>query len=106
MHIAQVSVSTLPVLHRYGSAIARRNVDVAREQARRGHEVRVYSVGDESETRQVEGINYHFLKCRTALPWRHLEFQLKTVSELKKARRPDVLHFHSQPEGAVLARAV
>src|SRR5262245_21476180 len=106
MHIGHVSVSTLPVLHRFGGAIERRIVEIAREQAGRGHEVHVYSVGEETATRAVGGVTYHFLKCRTALPWRHFEFQLKAVSAVKQRRRPDVLHFHSQPEGAVLARSV
>ena len=36
MHINHISVSTLPVLHRYGGAIERRIIEIAREQARRG----------------------------------------------------------------------
>jgi glycosyltransferase involved in cell wall biosynthesis len=105
MHISHVSVSTLPVLHRYGGAIERRIVEVAREQARRGHEVRVYSVGDHDETLEQNGVTYCFVKCRTRLPWRHFEFQYRTVRELGRVRA-DVVHFHSQPEGALLSRAV
>jgi glycosyltransferase involved in cell wall biosynthesis len=104
MNISHVSVSTLPVLYRFGGAIERRIVEIAREQARRGHQVNVYSVGDRDETREVDGVTYHFLKCRTRLPWKHFEFQLKTVNLVRKNRRAEVLHFHSQPEGALLSK--
>src|SRR5262249_17300989 len=104
MRISHISVSTLPVLYRFGGAIERRIVEIAREQARRGHRVSVYSVGDADETREVAGVSYHFLKCRTRLPWRHLEFQLKAVPQLNQSPA-HVLPLHSQPEGAMLSRA-
>jgi glycosyltransferase involved in cell wall biosynthesis len=106
MHICHISVSTLPVLHHFGGAIERRIMEIARQQVRRGHRVSVYSVGDTNEKRQVEGVTYHFLKCRTRLPWKHVEFQLKAVRELNRRPRPEVLHFHSQPEGALLSTGV
>src|SRR5258707_3780565 len=105
MNISHISVSTLPVLHRFGGAIERRIVEIAQEQARRGHRISVYSVGDTTETREVSGVTYHFLKCRTRLPLRHLEFQYHVVRALK-TRAADVLHFHSQPEGAWMSEAV
>ena len=105
MNISHISVSTLPVLHRFGGAIERRIVEIAHEQARRGHHVSVYSVGDTTDTRDVNGVTYHFLKCCMRLPFKHLEFQHQAVRELKK-RSDDVLHFHSQPEGAWMSRAV
>jgi glycosyltransferase involved in cell wall biosynthesis len=105
MNISHISVSTLPVLHRFGGAIERRIVEIAHEQARRGHRVSVYSVGDTTDTREVSGVTYHFLKCRTRLPFKHLEFQHRVVRELRK-RSDDVLHFHSQPEGAWMSKAV
>src|SRR4051794_12011806 len=104
MHINHISVSTLPVLYRYGGAIERRIVEIAQEQVRRGHQVSVYSVGDKDEVRQVGGVCYRFLKCRTRLPWKHLEFQFKVVNEVHKNSPADVLHFHSQPEGALMSR--
>ena len=105
MNISHISVSNLPVLHRFGGAIERRIVEIARQQTKRGHRVRVFSVGDRTEIREESGVEYKFLKCRTALPFRHLEFQYKVVNVLK--RRPDeVLHFHSQPEGAWMSKGV
>jgi glycosyltransferase involved in cell wall biosynthesis len=105
MNISHISVSTLPVLHRFGGAIERRIVEIAHEQARRGHRVSVYSVGDTTDTRELNGVTYHFLKCRTRLPYRHLEFQYRVVRELRK-HSDEVLHFHSQPEGAWMSKAV
>jgi len=105
MNITHISVSTLPVLHRLGGAIERRIVEIASEQARRGHRVTVYSVGETADTRRVNGVMYRFLRCRTPLPVKHVEFQYRVVRELKK-RSPDVLHFHSQPEGAWLSKTI
>jgi glycosyltransferase involved in cell wall biosynthesis len=105
MNISHISVSTLPVLHRFGGAIERRVVEIAREQARRGHRVSVYSVGDTTDAREVDGVTYHFLKCHMRPPFKHLEFQHRVVRELRK-RAADVLHFHSQPEGAWMSQAV
>ena len=84
MNISHIGVSTLPVLHRFGGAIERRIVEIAREQARRGHRVRVYSVGETTHTREVDGVTYHFLRCRTRGPVKHLEFQYRVVRELQK----------------------
>src|SRR5262249_21141631 len=38
-------------------------------------------------------------------PVKHVEFQCRVVRELEK-RSPDVLHFHSQPEGAWLSKTI
>src|SRR4051812_11181238 len=103
MNISHISVSNLPVWHRFGGAIERRIVEISEEQARRGHQVRVYSVSDRTVTRERAGVKYHFLKCRTGLPWRHFEFQCQVVRHLAGVSREDVLHFHSQPEGALLS---
>jgi hypothetical protein len=53
MNIAHISVSTIPVLHKYGGAIQRRIIEVAKEQVRRGDKVLVCSVGP--RTRGVWG---------------------------------------------------
>lgn len=105
MNVSHVSVSTLPVLHRFGGAIERRILEVAREQVRRGHRVRVYSIGETDETIERDGVTYHMLHCRTRLPWRHVEFQWRVAAAMHRDR-PDVAHFHSQPEGAWLSRSV
>lgn len=106
MIISHISVSTLPVLYSFGGAIERRIMETANEQARRGHEVYVYSVGDETETRSVNGVTYHFIKCRSKLPLKHIEFQYRIAKALKRKPKGDVLHFHSQPEGAAMSTFV
>lgn len=103
MIINHISVSTLPVLYRFGGAIERRIMETAAEQARRGHDVHVYSVGDQTETRTVDGVNYHFIKCRSKLPFKHIEFQYRIARALKRGPKEGVLHFHSQPEGALMS---
>src|SRR5512138_3014143 len=102
MKISHISVGTLPVLYQFGGAIERRIVELAKEQVKRGHQVDVYSIGDADETRDVDGVRYNFLACRTGLPYRHVEFQYRAIRALTK-RSDDVLHFHSQPEGAWLS---
>lgn len=105
MKISHISVSNLPVLYQFGGAIERRIVEISGQQASRGHSVRVFSIGDQTEIREVNGVEYHFLKCRTRLPYRHFEFQHKVVRSLKD-HPGEVLHFHSQPEGAWMSRRV
>jgi glycosyltransferase involved in cell wall biosynthesis len=105
MNISHISVSVLPVLHRFGGGIERRINEIAQRQAKQGHRVRVFSIGDQTEIREVRGVEYNFLKCPTCLPFRHFEFQHKVVNVVKQ--RPDeVLHFHSQPEGAWMSKLV
>ena len=106
MIVNHISVSTLPVLYRFGGAIERRIMETANEQARRGHDVHVDSVGDQSETKLLEGVTYHFIKCRSKLPWKHIEFQYKVARAIKRGPQGGVLHFHSQPEGALMSTFV
>ena len=87
MNISHISVSNLPVLHRFGGAIERRIIEIAQKQAKQGHRVRVFSIGNRTEIREVRGVEYNFLKCGTCLPFRHFEFQHKVVNVVK--RRPD-----------------
>ena len=84
MIVNHIRVSSLPVLYRFGGAIERRILETANEQARHGHEVYVYSVGDQSETRSLEGVTFHFIKCRSKLPFKHIEFQYKIARALKR----------------------
>ena len=56
MNISHISVSTLSVLHRFGGAIERRIVEIAHEPPRRGHRVSLYSVGDTTDTREVNAV--------------------------------------------------
>ena len=98
MNISHISVSTLPVLYRFGGAIERRIVEIASEQARRGHRVRVYSTGDTTDTRETNGVTYHFLRCRTRLPLTRLEFQYNVVREVKKHPAGVIRRHRARPE--------
>jgi glycosyltransferase involved in cell wall biosynthesis len=104
MKIAHVSVLGTPILYPYGGAIQRRIFEIAKEQAKRGDHVSVYSIGDQREIKEVSGVKINYLCCKSSLPWRHLEFQLRAVAGIKKQEKAfDVIHFHSQPEGAILS---
>lgn len=107
MRIAHVSVTGPPILYQYGGAIQRRIFEIAREQALRGDYVSIYSIGDHTEVRKVSGVEINYIHCISSLPWRHIEFQAKVVSEIKKrTKNVDIIHFHSQPEGAILSRSL
>jgi glycosyltransferase involved in cell wall biosynthesis len=89
-----------PVLSTLGGAIQRRIIELARVQAAAGHRVAVYSIGPRTEVREVDGVTVQFIRCRTPLPLRHVEFQHRALRRLRGTT--DVVHFHSQPEGGVL----
>jgi glycosyltransferase involved in cell wall biosynthesis len=105
MRIVHVSVGGTPVLHRFGGAIQRRVIETAVRQAARGDEVIVYSPGAADERRAYRGAEIRFLACKRkgTLGW--IELQRRVVRDLA-GEAVDVLHFHSQPEGAVLSRKI
>ena len=111
MRIVHVSVGSVPVLYRYGGAIQRRIIEIAQEQAARGHEVVVYSVGEADGRLHHGGVEVRFLACRSSSRYRHLlrlgwiELQMRVAADLRR-ERVDILHFHSQPEGALLSRGI
>lgn len=102
MHMAHVSVASLPVLYAFGGAVQRRIVEVAKQQARAGHHVVIYSVGDHNQTRHVDGVEVRYIRCRTRTPWRQIELQVRAIAHLHRYA-PDVVHFHGQPEGALVS---
>ena len=105
MRIVHVSVAYRPPVFQSqrGGAIQRRIAETAREQARRGHEVVVYSPGEERRTIVVDDVTVHYLPCRASYPLRHLEFIARAMSHVRRGF--DVIHGHSEPELGVLARA-
>ncbi|MGC4121310.1 MAG: oligosaccharide flippase family protein [Myxococcales bacterium] len=99
--------SDVPVLHRFGGAVQRRIWEMARVQARRGDRVVVYSFGDRTETRLVDGVELRFVHCVTPHPPRQLEFLGRALADLaRRDRHVDVAHFHGVPEGGLLAQPV
>ena len=104
MIVGHVGVSVFPpLLSRRGGAIQRRIIELARAQRAAGHQVIAVSVGDADRTVEHEGVQVEFLRCRTPMPLRHLELQARAV-KLLLGRRVDLIHFHSQPEGALFTR--
>jgi D-inositol-3-phosphate glycosyltransferase len=103
VNIVHVSIGTLPpVFDSQGGAIQRRVGELALAQARHGHRVEVFSPGEHTAMRRVGGIATNYLRLRSPRPLSYLEYQVRVVTELCRRRaRPDVLHFHSEPEGAV-----
>ena len=107
MNIIHIGVSTPPpLLYRYGGAIQRRIWELASAQAEAGHKVVVYSFGEETLSRQVNNVTIHYIRCRCKSPLRHAEFQVRALQHIKQANygSEQILHFHSQPEGAWLSR--
>jgi glycosyltransferase involved in cell wall biosynthesis len=105
MNVVHVSIGSLPeVFSPLGGAIQRRVAELALEQVRQGHEVEVFSPGVSRRRATSEGVGVHYLRCRSPQPWAHIEFQMRVAAKLqRRARAPDVLHFHSEPEGAVVS---
>ena len=108
MHVVHISVGSLPaVFTQWGGAIQRRVGELATAQARRGHTVTVFSPNRTSFSTDVNDVHMHYLACRVPGPASHIEYQAKAVGSLLRERdRIDVIHFHSEPEGAVLSAAL
>jgi glycosyltransferase involved in cell wall biosynthesis len=106
MRIAHVGVaSDVPILHRLGGAVQRRIWELARLQARLGHDVTVYSFGEADRAEETEGVQVRTVRCATEHPARQLEFQARALSDLRRRGRVlDLLHVHGQPEAALLGR--
>ena len=104
MRIAHVSVGSLPpVFSNFGGAIQRRVAELASEQARRGHEVTVFSPGERPGSEDRDGVSVRYVRTRIGTPLAHLEYQLRVLTVLASERggRPQIAHFHSEPEAAV-----
>jgi len=90
-------------MHEHGGGIERRIVELGRAQARRGHEVVIYSADITTATTKVDGFELRTLACRRSGMRRTLELAKTAVAQLRH-EPADVVHFHSVPEGAFLAR--
>lgn len=108
MRVVHVGLGAGPaVFSRFGGAIQRRIAEVALAQARLQYDVTVFSPSTEFGTRHIDGVTVRDVRCHTRPPWVHLEYQARVVAEMMRRREPvDVLHFHSQPEGALAARFI
>jgi glycosyltransferase involved in cell wall biosynthesis len=92
------------VFSEFGGAIQRWVGELATEQVRRGHSVVVLSPAKANGFAQIRGVEVRYIKCQLGQPWAHIEFQLRALWKLRRAAdRPEIIHFHSEPEGAVLS---
>lgn len=103
--IVHIGPGNLPVTHSKGGAIERRMLELARAQARRGHRVIVYSADDVCNSIGIDGVEIRRWACRRSGALRTLELARHAARQLR-GERVDVLHFHSVPEGAFLARTL
>ena len=107
MKIAHISIGSPPsLLSPFGGAIQRRVLELSMAQARVGHQVTAFSMGETQGTIQHEGVTIHFVACRGSSPWRRLEYQTRVLARMWQTRTepPDVLHVHSEPESLLTAR--
>jgi glycogen(starch) synthase len=97
--IAHLGSSNHPILFSRGGAIERRMVEMARVQARAGHEVAVYSAESKTVETRCDGYCLRALKCARQGVLRRFEFAMKAAADL--GRHPvDLIHVHSAPEAA------
>jgi glycosyltransferase involved in cell wall biosynthesis len=108
MKIVHVCIGSGPaVFTSHGGAIQRRVTEMALAQVQRGHDVAVFSPGSENRRAEIRGVLVNYVAPRIADPWKRLEYQLRVTAAIRRShRRADVLHFHSEPEGAVLSRGL
>src|SRR5208283_2220826 len=105
MRIVHISTGGPPVLYRYGGAIQRRIIEIAERQAARGNEVVVYSPGETDQRSAYNGVEIRYIRCPKPPQLRGLVLQGRAIADLR-GERLDVLHFHSQPEGALVGRRI
>src|SRR5262245_17539971 len=104
MNISHIGPENMPITYKYGGAIERRIVEIAKEQVRNGHNVVVYSVGERTEIKKLCGVEIRQIRCISAHPWRQFEFQIRALDGLRRDAEVDIIHFHNQPEGATLSK--
>ena len=107
MKIVHVCVAGYqPILSPDGGAVQRRILELSRVQARNGHDVTAFSAGRSNDEMRVDGVSVRIIRCVTRMPWRHAEYLARLLLALMRGPRPDVLNFHGQPEGVVIAKVL
>ena len=78
----------------------RRVTELAREQAGRGHCVTVLAPSSSKRSQEIDGVLLRSVRCRSNVPWRHIEFQARCAALLAQARAaaPEIVHVHNEPE--------
>src|SRR5947209_10550301 len=98
--------SDVTVLSRFGGAVERRILELARRQVEAGDTVVIYTSGDSDSVTHFEGIEICTLQVARGV-FRQLEFQWRVVRALRsRGSSVEVVHWHGQPEGAILDRRI
>ena len=95
--IVHVGPSHLPLPARLGGAVERRMMELARQQAREGERVMVYSGGAETGWREYQGVPIRVLSGARA------EFALRFIQDAARLS-PRVIHVHNRAEIGWLAK--
>jgi glycosyltransferase involved in cell wall biosynthesis len=103
MTILHIGPSKLPLLFPRGGATERRMRELAIRQAAAGARVILYSADDHSATGKLHGAEIRSIHCRARGALRAIEFMTRALRDARSLH-PDVIHFHSESEGAALAQ--
>jgi glycosyltransferase involved in cell wall biosynthesis len=103
MTIIHIGPHLLPILYSLGGATERRIRELAARQAAAGSKVIVYSAEDRTSTYQHQGFEVRAIECRRQGTLRAAEFLYKSIRDARRLR-PDIMHFHSQAEGAAFTK--
>lgn len=103
MTIAHIGPPHLPILFSRGGATERRMREIAAVQAREGHRVLLYSAEDQASVTEYRGAEVRAIQCRQKGLPRAAEFLIKSLRDVRQ-HNPDIIHFHTLPEGAQCAK--
>lgn len=100
MRIVHIGTSQVPVLHRFGGALQRRIIEMARLQAQAGHSVTILSPGDADDIEYIDNVCVRSFRLQRRRPVRDYEFLRR--ARLWASRQPSggVLHAHGAPVAA------
>lgn len=100
MKICHIGPSQVSIPHDRGGALERRIAELGAAQARRGHDVTVFSRGATNVATMYNGINIEYRRLALRGVPRSYEL-LCHARRWSKSDRPDVIHFHGLPDGAL-----
>ena len=103
MTIVHIGPPHLPILYHLGGATERRIRETAARQASAGSRVIVYSAEARDGSSEYCGAEVRAVSCRFSGVLRAAEFMAKSLRDSRR-HRPDVIHFHTLPEGAAFTR--
>lgn len=104
--IVHLGPAALPVTYRHGGAIQRRILEIAKQQAARGHRVAIYSADRETKREELSGVEIRSLACAGSGFYRDFLYLRGALADLRDREGVEILHFHGLPEGAALAGGI